>query len=168
MKPVLKKIAAIAVLAGVAMSAHAEIVFKASHQFPGGKGDVRDEMMQMIARDVAAANVGLTIKVFPGASLVKPKEQWKAMLSGQIDMTSLPLDYASGFHPEFGATLMPGLVKNHEHARKINASPFMSDIRAIINGGGVDVLADAWLAGAFGGKEKCIVEPKDADGLKIR
>ena len=48
MKPVLKKIAAIAVLAGVAMSAHAEIVFKASHQFPGGKGDVRDEMMQMI------------------------------------------------------------------------------------------------------------------------
>jgi len=30
------------------------------------------------------------------------------MLSGQIDMTSLPLDYASGFHPEFGATLMPG------------------------------------------------------------
>ncbi|MGB4409961.1 MAG: TRAP transporter substrate-binding protein DctP [Burkholderiaceae bacterium] len=168
MKPVLKKIAAIAVLAGVAMSAHAEIVFKASHQFPGGKGDVRDEMMQMIARDVAAANVGLTSKVFPGASLVKPKEQWKAMLSGQIDMTSLPLDYASGFHPEFGATLMPGLVKNHEHARKINASPFMSDIRAIINGGGVDVLADAWLAGAFGGKEKCIVEPKDADGLKIR
>ena len=53
MKPVLKKIAAIAVLAGVAMSAHAEIVFKASHQFPGGKGDVRDEMMQVIARDVA-------------------------------------------------------------------------------------------------------------------
>ena len=43
-----------------------DITLKASHQFPGGKGDVRDEMVQMIAKDVAAANVGLTIKVFPG------------------------------------------------------------------------------------------------------
>ena len=168
MKPVLKTLAAWMLGAGLLASAHADVVLKASHQFPGGKGDVRDEMVQMIARDVAAANVGLTIKVFPGASLVKAKEQWKAMLTGQIDMTSLPLDYASGFHPEFGATLMPGLVKNHEHAKRINASPFMKDIRAVINQGGVDVLADAWLAGAFGGKDKCILEPQDASGLKIR
>ena len=83
------------------------ITLKASHQFPGGKGDVRDEMVQMIARDVAAANVGLEIKVFPGSSLVKAQEQWKAMQTGQIDMSSFPLDYASGFHPQFGATLMP-------------------------------------------------------------
>jgi TRAP-type transport system periplasmic protein len=168
MKPVMKTLAALMVGAGLFVSAHADVVLKASHQFPGGKGDVRDEMVQMIARDVAAANVGLTIQVFPGSSLVKAKEQWKAMLTGQIDMTSLPLDYASGFHPEFGATLMPGLVKNHAHAKRINASPFMTDIRAVINKGGVDVLADAWLAGAFGGKDKCILEPQDANGLKIR
>lgn len=146
----------------------ADITLKASHQFPGGKGDVRDEMMQIIAREVAAANVGLTIKVFPGASLVKPKEQWKAMLSGQIDMTSFPLDYASGAHPQFGATLMPGLVKNHEHAQRINASPFMADIKSIINKGGVHVLADAWLAGGFGSKTTCIRVPDDIKGLKMR
>ena len=144
------------------------ITLKASHQFPGGKGDVRDEMVQMIARDVAAANVGLEIKVFPGSSLVKAQEQWKAMLSGQIDMSSFPLDYASGLHPQFGATLMPGLVKSHAHARRINDSAFMKDIKAVIEQGGVKVLADAWLAGAFGGKEKCIVKPADAAGLKVR
>lgn len=144
------------------------ITLKASHQFPGGKGDVRDEMVQMIAREVAAANVDLTIKVFPGASLVKAKDQWKAMQSGQIDMTSFPLDYASGMHPQFGATLMPGLVKSHEHAQRINASPFMQDIKGIINQGGAMVLADAWLAGAFAGKDKCIVKPQDANGLKVR
>ena len=168
MKFVLKTVAGLLVGAGVLATAQADVVLKASHQFPGGKGDVRDEMIQIIAREVKAANVGLTINVFPGASLVKPKEQWKAMLTGQIDMTSLPLDYASGFHPEFGATLMPGLVKNHAHAKRINASPFMTDIRNVIQKGGVEVLADAWLAGAFGGKDKCIVEPKDADGLKVR
>jgi TRAP-type C4-dicarboxylate transport system substrate-binding protein len=144
------------------------ITLKASHQFPGGKGDVRDEMVQMIARDVAAANVGLEIKVFPGSSLVKAKEQWKAMLTGQIDMTAFPLDYAAGFHPQFGATLMPGLVKGHAHAVRINQSPFMAEIRSIIEQGGVKVLADAWLAGAFGGKDKCIRKPEDAAGLKVR
>jgi TRAP-type C4-dicarboxylate transport system substrate-binding protein len=125
-------------------------------------------MVQMIARDVAAANVGLEIKVFPGSSLVKAQEQWKAMLTGQIDMTSFPLDYASGFHPQFGATLMPGLVKGHAHARRINDSAFMKDIKAIIEQGGVHVLADAWLAGAFGSKDKCIKRPEDAAGLKVR
>ena len=144
------------------------VTLKASHQFPGGKGDVRDEMVQIIARDVAAANVGLEIKVYPGSSLVKAQEQWKAMLTGQIDMASFPLDYASGFHPQFGATLMPGLVKNHEHAQRIDASPFMQDIKGVIEQGGVHVLADAWLAGAFGAKDKCIRKPEDAAGLKVR
>ena len=155
-------------LAGFGAAAAADITFKASHQFPGGKGDVRDEMVQMIAKEVAKANVGVEIKVFPGSSLVKAQEQWKAMLSGQIDMTSFPLDYASGFHPQFGATLMPGLVKSHAHAERLNSSPFMKDIKEIIEKGGVHVLADAWLAGAFGGKDKCIVKPEDAAGLKIR
>lgn len=167
-RPVAATLAALclATLSGGAFAA--DIRLKASHQFPGGKGDVRDEMVQMIAREVAAADVGVNIQVFPGSSLVKAQEQWKAMLSGQIDMTSLPLDYASGFHPEFGATLMPGLVKSHEHARRINASPFMDDIRAVIEKGGVHVLADAWLAGAFGAKDKCLRTPEDVAGTKFR
>lgn len=144
------------------------VTLKASHQFPGGKGDVRDEMVQMIARDVAAANVDLTIKVFPGSSLVKAQDQWKAMQTGQIDMTSVPLDYASGIHPQFGATLMPGLVKNQAHAQRINNSPFMQDIKGIIEQGGARVLADAWLAGAFAGKDRCILKPEDAAGMKVR
>lgn len=148
--------------------AAAQIQLKASHQFPGGKGDVRDEMVQIIAREVAAANVGLDIKVFPGASLVKANEQWNAMLKGQIDITAFPLDYASGRHPQFGATLMPGLVKNHEHAKRLNNSPFMKDVKKVIEDAGVMVLADAWLAGAFASKKNCILEPADAKGQKIR
>ncbi len=167
---ILKKTCAALALAAMPLaSAWADnVVLKASHQFPGGKGDVRDEMVQMIARDVGAANVGLEIKVFPGSSLVKAQEQWKAMLSGQIDMSAFPLDYASGFHPQFGATLMPGLVKSHAHARRINDSAFLKEIKGIIEQGGVKVLADAWLAGGFGGKNKCVKKPEDAAGEKFR
>ena len=161
-------LAAIMVLGFAGAAQAADVNLKASHQFPGGKGDVRDEMVQMIAREAKKANVGLDIKVYPGASLVKATEQWNAMLKGQIDITSFPLDYASGQHAQFGATLMPGLVKNHEHAKRINASPFMQDIKKIITDAGVVVLADAWLAGAFGSKENCILMPDDAKGLKVR
>src|SRR5690242_10049645 len=101
---------------------------RASHQFPGGKGDARDEMVQIIAREVAKANVGLQIQVYPGASLFKPKDQWNAMVKGQLDISSFPLDYASGKVPEFGATLMPALVRNHERAARLDKSPFMADI----------------------------------------
>ena len=86
----------------------APVVLRASHQFPGGKGDVRDEMVQIIARDAKAAGVDLEVQVYPGAALFKPNEQWNALVNGQLDISSFPLDYASGKVREFGATLMPG------------------------------------------------------------
>ena len=151
----------------VAAGAGAETL-KASHQWPGGRGDVRDEMVQMIARDVEKANVGLDIKVYPGKSLFKPKEQWGAMVKGQLDISAFPLDYASGRHPQFSATLMPGLVKNHDHAKRLNDSPFMDDIKKIVNDAGVVVLADAWLAGGFASKKVCILAPESIKGQVTR
>ena len=144
------------------------VTLKASHQWPGGKGDVRDEMVQIIAREAANADVDVEIKVYPGKSLFKPKEQWGAMVKGQLDISAFPLDYASGRHPQFSATLMPGLVKNHDHAKRLNDSPFMADIKMIINDAGVVVLADAWLAGGFASKEVCILDPDDIKGQVTR
>ena len=141
---------------------------KASHQWPGGKGDVRDIMVQMIAEEVAKANVDLNIKVYPGKSLFKPKDQWQAMVKGQLDISAFPLDYASGFHPQFSATLMPGLVKNHDHALRLNDSPFMDDIKKIINDAGIVVLSDAWLAGGFASKKNCILGPETMKGQVTR
>lgn len=146
----------------------AETVLKASHQFPGGKGDARDEMVQLIAREVEKANVGLKIQVYPGSSLVKPKEQWGALTKGQLDLSSFPLDYAAGRHPEFSATLMPGLVRNHDRAQRMNNSPFMNDIKKIINDAGVMVISDAWLAGAFASKKNCITSPDSIKGQVTR
>ena len=149
-------------------SAFAQTQLKASHQWPGGKGDVRDEMVQIIAREVADADVGLDVRIYPAASLFKPTQQWDAMVQGQLDISAFPLDYASGKHPQFSATLMPGLVKNHEHAKRLNDSAFMDDIKQIIEDAGVMVLSDAWLAGGFAGKGECILEPADAEGKVMR
>ena len=165
-----KPLIALLVAAGIGFgtAAQADTVLRASHQFPGGKGDVRDEMVQIIAREVKAANVGLEIQVYPGASLFKPKEQWNAIVNGQLDITAFPLDYASGKVRSFSATLMPGLVRNHERARRLNNSPFMKQIKADIEKAGGMVLADAWLAGAMASKRGCIRKPEDVQGLKFR
>ena len=162
-----RTLAAVAIVA-LAGSATAATVLRASHQFPGGKGDVRDEMVQIIAREAKAAGVELEVQVYPGASLFKPNEQWNALVNGQLDISSFPLDYASGKERAFGATLMPGLVRSHERAAKLNDSKFMKEIRGKIEKAGVIVLSDAWLAGAVASKKACIRSPADIKGQKLR
>lgn len=151
-------------LVGTAQAAN----LKASHQWPGGKGDIRDEMVQMIARHMKEKNTGVDIKVYPGKSLFKPKEQWNAMTKGRLDITAFPLSYAGGRHPEFNLTLMPGLVKNHDHAKRLNKSDFMQRIKKTMDDAGVMVLADTWLAGGFVSKGKCVLDPEDVKGQRFR
>ena len=149
------------------------VTLKASHQWPGtpradGSFDPRHEMVQIIADEMKKANVGVDIRIYPAKSLYKPKEQWKPMTTGQLDISAFPLAYASKFHPEFDATLMPGTVKNHDHALRFNKGPMMSEIKKIINDAGVVVLSDAWLGGGFASKSKCIKNPSDAKGQVMR
>lgn len=158
---------AVALAAVMPLTANAEVL-KASHQFPGGKGDARDEMMQMIAKEVADAGVDLEIRVYPGELLYKAKEQWSALTSGQLDLTSFPLDYAAGRVPQFSVTLMPGLVRNHERARRLNDLPFMELIHKLIEDNGAMVLSDAWLAGGFVSKKNCITSPDTIAGQVTR
>jgi len=170
MKSSLTPIVAGLALAAITASAtaSAQTVLRASHQFPGGQGDVRDEMVQMMADKVAEADVGLEIEVYPGQSLFKAREQWGALVRGRLDITALPLDYASGRHPEFSATLMPGLVRNHEHAQRLNDSEYMDMIKDVIQDGGARVLADAWLSGAFASSLNCITSPDTVEGQNFR
>lgn len=159
----------VAIAAGVLAGCSGEsgtIVLSASHQWP--LGDVRDEMVQIIAREANAADVGLQVRVYPGEALLKARDQWAALVAGRVDMISLPLDYASGRHPQFSATLMPGLVRDHAHARRINDSPFMAQIHRVIEEGGAMVLADAWVAGGFVSTEGCILDPDDVRGQVTR
>jgi TRAP-type C4-dicarboxylate transport system substrate-binding protein len=168
MRAILKLVLGAAAAVALAAPAPAQTVLKASHQFPGGKGDVRDDMVQMIAKEAKAANLGLDIQVYPGASLFKPNDQWNATANGQLDITLFPLDYASGKVPVFSATLMPGLIRSQDRAKRVNDSQFMKDMRAEIEKRGVIVLSDAWFAGGVAAKGGCIVKPDDMKGRKFR
>lgn len=156
--------AALALFAGIGAAQATEL--RLSHQW--STSDVRHKVAQMVADDVAAAGVDLTIKIFPSKSLFKPREQYKPLSRGQLDMTVLPLSYAGGQQPAYNLTLMPGLVKNHDHAARLNDSPFMAEIEKIMEGDDVMVLVHGYLAGGFAGKDKCITKPDDMQGLQTR
>lgn len=156
--------AGLAMLAATAGAEAAEL--RLSHQW--SKQDVRHKVAQMVADEVKAADVDLDIKIYDSKSLFKPTEQYKPLSRGQLDMAVLPLSYAGGQQPAYNLTLMPGLVKNHDHAARLSDSPFMEKLEEIMAGDDVMVLVHGYLAGGFAGKDKCITEPADVEGLQMR
>lgn len=165
MKTKLLSAAFAAALATVAASAQATEL-RLSHQW--SNKDVRHQVAQIIADEVAAADVDLEIKIFGSKSLFKPREQYKPLSRGQLDMTVLPLSYAGGQQPAFNLTLMPGLVKNHDHAARLSESPFMDALESKMADDDVIVLVHGYLAGGFVGKDKCITKPEDVVGQQTR
>ena len=83
-------------------------------------------------------------------------------------MAVVPLAYAAGQRPAYNLTLMPGLVKNHDHAARLVKSPFMQELEKIMAKDDVMVLVHGYLAGGFAGKDKCITKPEDIAGLQTR
>ena len=137
---------------------------KLSHQW--STKDVRHKVAQIVADEVES--VGINIKIYPSKSLLKPREQYSALSRGRLDMTVLPLSYAGGQQPAYNLTLMPGLVKNHDHGARLVKSAFMKEIERIMASDDVMVLVHGYLAGGFGGKNKCITSPNDVKGLQMR
>lgn len=162
----LKTIAASAAMTIFACGMAGATELRLSHQF--STNDVRHRIAQMVADDVAAANVDLTIKIFPSASLFKATEQYLPLSRGQLDMTVFPLSYAGGQRPEYNLTLMPGLIKDHDHAARMNDSPFMEAIEAVMAEDDVMVLVHGYLAGGFAAKGGCITRPEHMQGKTVR
>lgn len=93
MKFTLKSAVAALALCTIGAAAHATEL-RLSHQW--SNKDVRHKTAQIVADEVAAAGVDLEIKIFGSKSLFKPREQYKPLSRGQLDMTVLPLSYAGG------------------------------------------------------------------------
>jgi len=166
MKNKLLVIATAGALFSAVSVASAQEVLRLSHQW--SNKDIRHQVAQMVADEVAAADVDLEIKIFGSKSLFKPREQYKPLSRGLLDMTVFPLSYAGGQQPAYNLTLMPGLVKNHEHAARLSTSPFMQALEKTMAEDDVMVLVHGYLAGGFVGKDKCITKPEDVAGLQTR
>ena len=156
------------------LSAHADpaISLKISHQFPGGtitEGDFRDRLCRMFAVEIEKRTKGaLTATVYPGSSLMKTNAQFSAMRKGALDMSLFPISYAGGEVPEVNIGLMPGVVTSYEQGIAWKNAEVGKFLAEVLREKGIMIVSWIWQAGGVAGRNKAIIEPEDAKGLKVR
>jgi TRAP-type transport system periplasmic protein len=145
---------------------------KISHQFPGGtitEGDFRDRLCRMFAADIAKQTKNaLTGTVYPGSSLMKTNAQLNAARKGALDMTLFPIAYAGGEIPELNIGLMPGVVTSYEQGLSWKNAEVGKLLTDILYEKGIIIVSWIWQAGGVASRVKGVVEPTDAQKLKIR
>ncbi|RAU21619.1 C4-dicarboxylate transporter [Paramagnetospirillum kuznetsovii] len=122
--------------------------------------------MRIIAGQMA--RVGLDIKLFPAASLLRPTDQVNALINGSVDMIFIPADYLQDRFPQLGALSLPGVIRGQAHAERVGASTVMRDLRQMLDNADLVVLADSWMPGAYASRGKCVLTPADSKGMKAR
>jgi TRAP-type C4-dicarboxylate transport system substrate-binding protein len=155
---------------GAVMHSHAAVaatVLKVSHQFAAG--DVRDEMVHVLGDRITERTKGeIKFRYYPAGSLFKAKEQWDALRKGALDITALPLDYASGKVPELSITLMPCAVTSVKQGLSWRNKPIGKKVESLIEANGIKNLVWAWFDGGIGSKVRQIRLPEDVKGTKLR
>lgn len=149
--------------AATALPAAAQ-TWTASHQFPAE--DPRNDMLRSLAADLE--RVGINLRIFPAATLVRPRDQWPALVDGKLDMIQMTVEYLTDPLPVLGALALPGLVTSHDSVRRLSASPVMKEVRAKLERAGAIVIADIWIAVAMGSTRQCVMLPSNLKSLRTR
>ncbi len=159
-------------LTGLPVFGQETTTIKISHQFPGGtptQGDFRDRLCRKFAAEVEKRSAGkMKFAIYPGSSLMKVNAQFSALRKGALDMTLLPLPYAGGEVPEVNIALMPGLVTSYEQGLRWKDAEIGKALSQVLADKGLIIVTWIWQAGGAASREKPVVVPDDAKGLKIR
>ena len=145
---------------------------KISHQFPGGtitEGDFRDRLCRRFAVEVEKRTSGaLKASVYAGSSLMKTNAQFSALRKGALDMSLFPLSYAGGEVAETNIGLMPALVPSYEQGAAWKNAEVGKLLAKTLDEKGVVVVSWIWQAGGVASRNRPLVTPADAKGLKVR
>lgn len=153
-------------------TAHAATTLKISHQFPGGtidKGDFRDRLTRKFAEEIGKRSGGeLVGEIYPNSSLIKTNAQFSAMRKGALDLSLYPMPYAGGELPETNIGLMPGLVSTYDQGLRWKNQPIGKALTDFLADKGIMLVTWVWQAGGVASRNRPLVSPEDAKGLKVR
>ncbi|MEM1619639.1 MAG: TRAP transporter substrate-binding protein DctP [Fervidicoccaceae archaeon] len=140
---------------------------KISHQW--STTDVRHIWAVKFAQMVEERTGGeLKFTIYPAQSLYKAAEQWDYIVSGDLEFTIIPLDYASGKVPQISVTLMPATITSLEQAFKWRGAEIGSKFEEILEKNGAKIISWGWFVGGIGSRTRLIRLPEDVKGLKMR
>ncbi len=160
-------IASAIALSGLLGSAQAQ-EFRLTHQWKQG-ADSRDAAARQFVKEVTSKDSSLKFRIYPGASLISnPLKQVDALQDGTVEMSILPLIYASGKVPEFSVTILPGAVSSAADAMTLRDSPFAKKLQEVAEANGLHILTWWWTEGGFTNRVRPIGVPADVKDLKFR
>lgn len=147
-------------------------VLKLAHQWPaasGEGGDHRSLWADKFAAEVEKQSGGsLKVEVYPGNSLVQPKQQWSALRSGALDMAVIVPSYFTGQAPELEILNMMGVVNSNDAAYEFDRGEGGRLIRKYYESQGIRPIASMWGPETLGLRSKKVMMPEDVKGLKLR
>jgi TRAP-type C4-dicarboxylate transport system substrate-binding protein len=159
-------------LAAPRVRAQGSATLKISHQFPGAtgnEGDFRDRLCRRFAAEVEKrTNGALRFEIYPNASLMKVVPQFAALRHGALDLSLYPLSYAGGEVQETNIGLMPALVPSYDVGSAWKNAEVGKMLSRIVADKGVLILSWIWQAGGVASRNRPLVSPEDAKGLKVR
>jgi TRAP-type transport system periplasmic protein len=138
-----------------------------SHQLP--ESDARHRAARVLAAEVKKRAPDLSIKIFPNSSLkIPPPEQYEAMLEGKIEMTILPMGYASAKVAELSVVTLPGVPLNAEAASLLKGSEFEEKLQHLCEEKGFRILTWWWFDGGMASRAHAVTGPDTIKGLTAR
>jgi len=138
-----------------------------SHQLP--ESDARHRAARVLAAEVKKRAPDLSIKIFPNSSLkIPPPEQYEAMLEGKIEMTILPMGYASAKVAELSVVTLPGVPLNAEAASLLKGSEFEEKLQQFCEEKGFRILTWWWFDGGMASRAHAVTGPDTIKGLTAR
>ncbi len=159
-------------IAGSRTLAQSATPLKISHQFPAATadvGDFRDRLCKKFAAEVEKRTQGgVKFKIYSASSLMKANSQFSSMRKGALDLSLVPLSYAGGEVPEVNIGLMPALVPSYEVGSAWKTAEVGRLLKQILNDKGIVIVSWVWQAGGVACRNKPLVTPDDARGMKVR
>jgi TRAP-type C4-dicarboxylate transport system substrate-binding protein len=150
----------------------APTTLRISHQFPGGtidSGDFRDRLCHKFALELEKrSNGALKGVVYAGSSLMKTNAQFSALRKGALDLTLVPLNYAGGEVPETNIGLMPGIITSYAKGVSFRNSEAGKMLYNVLADKGVLLVSWIWQSGGVASRNRALIEPEDAKGMKVR
>jgi TRAP-type transport system periplasmic protein len=149
-------------------SANEEITLELAHSYTDDQPQARCGA-QVIADEVAAAEVGLTVEIFGSSQLGGDADRVQAVVSGDHDIDIQGASALGAVHEPIGVVDAAYAFDDAQHLADFFSGDASADLRqSFTDATGVEILG-AWSAGArHFTANKPIREPADLDGVRMR
>jgi TRAP-type transport system periplasmic protein len=149
-------------------SANEEITLELAHSYTDDQPQARCGA-QVIADEVAAADVGLTVEIFGSSQLGGDADRVQAVVSGDHDIDIQGASALGAVHEPVGVVDAAYAFDDAQHLADFFSGDASADLRqSFTDTTGVQILG-AWSAGArHFTANKAIREPADLEGVRMR